>query len=386
MKSWKRKLRMGMVGGGEGAFIGGVHRMAASLDLQIELVAGCFSRDFENTRRTGAQLYLDPTRCYRTALEMAATESKLPPERRIDFVSIVTPNVSHFEHAKTFLEAGFHVVCDKPMTYNLEEARHLANLVEQTGLVFGLTHNYTGHPLVRHARKLFRSGEMGTVRKVLVEYLQDFLMVPHEKLGQKQAAWRVDPAQSGIGGTLGDVGTHCVSLLEYVTGDPIVALCADKSTFLPDRKLDEDVNALLRFKGGGKGVLAISQVATGEENGLKLRVYGSEGAISWAQENPNYLDVYRYGQPRQTLARGQGYLSAAAADCTRLPTGHPEGYFEAFATIYCGIAEAIRRHIDGQPLKIQEYDFPTVYDGVRGMEFITKAVESCEKGSVWVPL
>lgn len=386
MKSWKRKLRMGMVGGGEGAFIGGVHRVAASLDLQIELVAGCFSRDFENTCRTGAALYLDPARCYPTPQAMAAAEAKLPADRRIDFVSIVTPNVSHFKIAKTFLEAGFHVVCDKPMTYDLNEARRLVEIVERSGLVFALTHNYTGHPLVRHARHLFHSGELGTVRKVIVEYLQDFLMVPHEKLGQKQAAWRVDPAQSGIGGTLGDVGTHCVNLLEYVTGDPIVELCADKSTFLPDRKLDEDVNALLRFRGGGKGVLTISQVATGEENGLTLRVYGSEGAIRWAQENPNYLDVYRYGQPRQTLARAQGYLSAAAQASTRIPTGHPEGYFEAFATIYCGFADAVRSYIDGQPMPTEKYDFPTVYDGLRGMQFITKAVESCEKGSVWISL
>jgi predicted dehydrogenase len=227
---------------------------------------------------------------------------------------------------------------------------------------------------------------MGTVRKVIVEYLQEFLMVPHEKLGQKQAAWRVDPSQSGEGGTLGDVGTHCVNLLEYVTGDPIVELCADRSTFLPDRTLDEDVNALLRFKNKGKGVLTISQVATGEENGLKLRVYASEGAISWAQENPNYLEVYKYGEPRQTLTRGQGYLSAPAADCTRIPTGHPEGYLEAFATIYCGVTEALRRHIDGNPLNTEEYKFPTVYDGRRGLQFIHAAVESAKAGSVWVQL
>jgi predicted dehydrogenase len=212
-------------------------------------------------------------------------------------------------------------------------------------------------------------------------------MVPHEKLGHKQAAWRVDPEQSGVGGTLGDVGSHCVNLLEYVTGDPIVELCADKSTFLPSRKLDEDVNVLLRFQGGGKGVLTISQVATGEENDLRLRVYASEGAIVWHQENPNELGLFRYGQPRQTLTRGHGeYLSEPANCVTRIPTGHPEGYFEAFATIYCGVVEAIRRHIDGQPLRTEEYDFPTVYDGLRGMRFITKAVESCERGSVWVKL
>ena len=386
MDSWKRKLRMGMVGGGQGAFIGGVHRIAATLDQQVQLAAGCFSQDPANTRITGEQLYLDPARCYDTAEEMAVAEAQLPEDKRVDFVSIVTPNVSHFAIAKTFLDAGFHVVCDKPMTHTLDEAKKLAKLVDESGLVFALTHNYTGHPLVRHARHLFQSGEMGTVRKVLVEYLQDFLMVPHEKLGQKQAAWRVDPAQAGIGGTMGDVGTHCVNLLEYVTGDAITELCADKSTFLPDRTLDEDVNALLRFKGGGKGVLSISQVATGEENGLILRVYASEGAIKWAHENPNYLEVYRYGEPRQTLTRAQGYLSEPAAASTRIPPGHPEGYLEGFATIYVGVVEAIRRHIDGNPMNTEDYGFPTVNDGLRGMQFIYKTVESCNSGSTWVKL
>jgi predicted dehydrogenase len=384
MESWKRKLRMGMVGGGQGAFIGGVHRMAAALDQQIELVAGCFSRDSENTQETGKQLYLDPSRCYSTFEEMAAKEASLPEDRRVDFVSIVTPNISHFPIARTFLEAGFHIVCDKPMTYTLEEAEQLAQIVAETGQVFALTHNYTGHPLIRHARHLFESGEMGVVRKVIVEYLQDFLMVPHEKLGQKQAAWRVDPAQSGIGGTLGDVGTHAVNLLEYVTGDLVSELCADKTTFLPDRTLEEDVNALLRLKGGGKGVLTISQIATGEENNLKLKIYGVKGAVHWAQEDPNSLEVWRYGEPRRVLRPGQGYLSSAAADVSRIPQGHPEGYLEAFATIYCGFVQAVRRAIDGNPLKTEEYDFPTVHDGVRGMQFIYRAVESCENGSSWV--
>ncbi|MDX1435297.1 MAG: Gfo/Idh/MocA family oxidoreductase [Anaerolineales bacterium] len=386
MESWKRKLRMGQVGGGQGAFIGEVHRMVAALDGQIELVAGSFSQDPENTKLTGQQLYLDPNRCYDTYEQMAATEAQLPEDQRIDFVSIVTPNVSHYAIAETFLNAGIHVVCDKPMTYTLEEAELLVKLVEDTGLVFALTHNYTGHPLIRHARGMFQSGEMGTVRKAIVEYLQDFLMVPHEKLGHKQAEWRCDPARSGIGGTMGDVGTHCVNLLEYVTGDPISELAADKSTFLPDRQLDEDVNALLRFKGGGKGVLSISQVATGEENGLTLRVYGSEGAIKWAQENPNYLEVYRYGEPRQVLTRGQDYLVHEAAEATRIPTGHPEGYLEAFGNIYVGVTEAIRAYIDGNPLKTQDYNFPTVYDGLRGMQFIYAAVESDSKNSAWVPL
>ena len=386
MDSWSRKLRMGMVGGGQGAFIGAVHRVVAALDQQIEVAAGCFSRDPENTQETGRQLYLNPARCYDTYEEMAQKEAALPADQRIDFVTIVTPNNLHFPIAETFLKAGFHIVCDKPMTFTLQEAEALVKLVEESGLVFALTHNYTGHPLIRHARSLFQSGEMGTVRKVIVEYLQDFLMVPHEKLGQKQAAWRVDPAQSGEGGTLGDVGSHCVNLLEYVTGDPIIQLCADKSTFLPDRQLDEDVNALLRFKGGGKGMLTISQIATGEENGLTLRVYGSEGAILWAQENPNYLQFYKYGQPRQTLTRGQEYLSDPAKGSTRIPTGHPEGYLEAFATIYCGVAEALRRHIEGNPMKTEEYDFPTVYDGLRGMQFISKAVQSATEGSVWIEM
>ena len=361
--------------------------MAAALDQQAELVAGCFSRDPENTRITGEQLYADPARCYATYQEMAARESELPADRRIDFVSVVTPNASHFDISRAFLEAGIHVVCDKPMTYSLAEADELCRLVERTGLVFGLTHNYTGHPLIRHARQLFRSGQMGTVRKVIVEYLQDFLSVPHEKLGQKQASWRVDPAQAGAGGTLGDLGVHCLNLLEYVTGDPVASICADTSTFLPDRTLDEDANILLRLKGGGKGVLTISQIATGEENGLRLRVYASEGAILWAQEDPNQMQFYRYGEPRQTLTRGRGeYLDESAGAVTRIPPGHPEGYLEAFATIYCGAVEAIRRHLEGAPLKPEEYGCPNVYDGRRGLEFIEKAVESSGRDAVWVEM
>jgi predicted dehydrogenase len=377
---------MGMVGGGQGAFIGGVHRMVAALDQQIELVSGCFSREAANTLETGARLYLDPKRCYRSYQEMAESEAKLPAERRIDFVSIVTPNNLHFPVAKKFLESGFHVVCDKPLTSSLDEARELARLVQKTGLVFALTHNYTGAPLVRHARELFRSGEMGAVRKVIVEYLQDWLARPQEKEGNKQAIWRLDPKQAGQGGGLGDIGSHALNLMEYITGDPVVALCSDKSTFLPGRVLDEDVNVLLRFKGGGKGVLTISQIAIGEENNLNIRAYGSAGAVRWAQENPNHLEVCRYGQPRQVLTRGSAYLSEAAKSATRVPTGHPEGYLESFANIYCGVVEAIRAFLDGQPMPLERYSFPTVQDGVRGMEFIEKAVESCAKGSVWLNL
>jgi predicted dehydrogenase len=260
-------------------------------------------------------------------------------------------------------------------------------VVETSGKVFGLTFNYTGFPLVRHARDLFRAGGMGQVRKVFVEYIQDFLNVAHEKLGQKQAMWRTDPAQSGIVGTLGDIGTHCFNLVEYITGDKIVQLCADMSIFLPDRKLDEDTNMLLRFAGGGKGVLAVSQVSTGEDNGLRLKAYAAEGAVLWDQENPNYLSVYRYGEPRQTLMRAHGnYLSESATEITRLPSGHQEGYLEAFANIYNGVFEAIRAELEGRPMKTAEYKFPTVYDGARAQRFIAKAVESYQKGAVWVDL
>ncbi|MGE0407420.1 MAG: Gfo/Idh/MocA family oxidoreductase, partial [Candidatus Korobacteraceae bacterium] len=387
MNSWKRKLRMGMVGGGQGAFIGAVHRLVAALDGQVELAAGVFSRDPQNSRATGAQLYLDPARIYSSYEAMAASETKLPPDKRIDFVSIVTPNNAHFGPAKAFLEAGIHVICDKPLAFTIEEAEELERIVERTGLVFALTHNYTGYPMVRHARQLFQSGEMGTVRKVIVEYLQDWLMDAEEVRGSKQAAWRTNPAESGIGGAIGDIGTHAINLAEYVTNDPVVEICADKTIFVPGRKLDDDCNALLRLQGGGKGLFTVSQVATGQENGLRLRVYGSKGSILWAQEDPNYLHVWRHGKPRETLSRGRSeYLSPEVMAISRTPWGHPEGYLEAFANIYVGAVEAIRRHIDGKPMTTAEYAFPTVYDGVRGMLFIYAVVESADKGAVWVQM
>jgi predicted dehydrogenase len=378
---------MGMVGGGQGAFIGAVHRLAAQLDGQAELVAGAFSRDFENTRATGAELHLDPARLYRSYEEMAAAEAALPADTRIDFVSIVTPNHAHFGPAKAFLEAGCHVVCDKPLTLTLDEAVELVGVVERTGRVFALTHNYTGYPLIRHARHLFASGEMGRVRKVIVEYLQDWLIEPLERRGSKQAEWRTNPAQSGIGGAVGDIGTHALNLAEFVTGDPVAAVCADTSICVPNRQLDDDMNALLRFDGGGKGVLTISQVATGEENGLRLRVYAEKGAILWTQENPNYMSLYRHGQPRETLSRGRSeYLAPGAMAATRIPWGHPEGYLEAFANIYRGAFEAMRRSLDGRPMRTADYDFPTVYDGLRGMQFIYAAVDSAKRGAAWVTL
>lgn len=375
-----------MVGGGQGAFIGGVHRMAAALGQQIDLVAGCFSRDPANTQQTGRELYLDPARCYADFETMAEAEARRPVGDRIDFVSIVTPNRTHYPIARAFLARGIHVLCDKPMTFAVGEARELAALVERTGLVFGLTHNYTGHPLVRHARELFRDGAMGQVRKVIVEYLQDFLAYPHERHGQKQAVWRVDPEQAGEGGTLGDCGSHALNLLEYIIGPEVVSVCADRSTFLPGRTLDEDVNILVRLRGGGKGSMTVSQIATGEENALTIRIYAEKGAIKWAQENPNYLELYRYGAERCTLTRASGYLSPAAAAVTRVPTGHPEGYLEAFATIYDGFACAVRAHLDGRPLPLRDYAFPTVRDGLRGMEFIHAAVTSARQDARWVAL
>ena len=378
---------MGMVGGGQGAFIGAVHRMAAALDQQIELVAGVFSRDATNSVITGQQLFLDPSRVYRSYAEMAAGEAQLPPERRIDFVSIVTPNSAHFGPAKAFLERGFHVICDKPLTLTLAEADELMALVERTHLIFAVTYNYTGYPLIRHARHLFESGQMGAVRKVLVEYLQGWLVEPEEKRGSKQAAWRTNPAESGIGGAVGDIGTHALHLAEYVTNDAVVQICVDKSTFLPDRLLDEDANVLLRFRGGGKGVLTVSQIATGEENGLRLRVYAERGALLWAQEEPNSLRLYRHGHPRQTLMRGRSeYLAPDAMACTRIPWGHPEGYLEAFANIYMAAIRAIRRHVEGRPTAPAEYDFPTVHDGRRGVQFVHRAVESANAGATWVDL
>jgi len=382
-----RKIRYAMVGGGPGAFIGAVHRKAAALDGEIELVGGAFSSSAEKSRAQGAELHLDPARVYGSWREMMEREATRPAGERIDFVSIVTPNDAHFEPAKAFLEAGIHVVCDKPLALTLEQAEELARVVERTGCVFALTHNYTGYPLVRHARHLFQSGQMGVVRKVIVEYLQDWLTEPLETRGSKQASWRTNPAESGIGGAIGDIGTHALNLVEYVTGDRVGSVCADMTTFLPNRTLDEDVNALLRFKGGGKGVLTVSQVATGEENALRLRVYASKGAIVWSQENPNYMELYRHGEPRETLSRGRSeYLAPAAMASTRIPWGHPEGYLEAFANIYGGAVEAIRRHVDGKPMPPAEYDFPTVYDGVRGMRFIYTSVESAKKGGAWVSI
>ena len=377
----KRKLRYGMVGGGQSAFIGAVHRMAANLDGQIELVAGAFSADAKNSRTTGEQLFLNPRRVYGSYEEMAKAEAALPADERIDFVSIVTPNFLHAPVATTFLKAGFHVVCDKPMTLTLKEAKDLRDTVRRTGKVFALTHNYTGYPMVKEARELVRSGKLGKILKVVAEYPQGWLLDKIEAEGQKQAAWRSDPKKAGATCCLGDIGTHAENLGRYITGLEIDSLCAEFTTFIPGRVLEDDANLLLRYRGGAKGVLHCSQVSCGEENNLNIRVYGTKGSLAWHQEHPNELKFIAKNEPAKILRRGNGYLSDTAKKFTRLPAGHPEAFIEAFANIYLEAIAAIRASIAGQ--RGGSFDFPTVDDGVYGMAFLETAVKSASSNAKW---
>ena len=377
----KRKLRYGMVGGGQSAFIGAVHRMAANLDGQIELVAGAFSADAKNSRTTGEQLFLNPRRVYGSYEEMAKAEAALPADERIDFVSIVTPNFLHAPVATTFLKAGFHVVCDKPMTLTLKEAKALRDTVRRTGKVFALTHNYTGYPMVKEARELVRSGQLGKVLKVVAEYPQGWLLDKIEAEGQKQAAWRSDPKKAGATCCLGDIGTHAENLGRYITGLEIDSLCAEFTTFIPGRVLEDDANLLLRYRGGAKGVLHCSQVSCGEENNLNIRVYGTKGSLAWHQEHPNELKFIAKNEPAKILRRGNAYLSDTAKKFTRLPAGHPEAFIEAFANIYLEAIAAIRASIAGQ--RGGSFDFPTVDDGVYGMAFLETAVKSASSNAKW---
>lgn len=377
----KRKLRYGMVGGGQSAFIGAVHRMAANLDGQIELVAGAFSADAKNSRTTGEQLFLNPRRVYGSYEEMAKAEAALPADERIDFVSIVTPNFLHAPVATTFLKAGFHVVCDKPMTLTLKEAKALRDTVRRTGKVFALTHNYTGYPMVKEARELVRSGKLGKILKVVAEYPQGWLLDKIEAEGQKQAAWRSDPKKAGATCCLGDIGTHAENLGRYITGLEIDSLCAEFTTFIPGRVLEDDANLLLRYHGGAKGVLHCSQVSCGEENNLNIRVYGTKGSLAWHQEHPNELKFIAKNEPAKILRRGNAYLSDTAKKFTRLPAGHPEAFIEAFANIYLEAVAAIRASIAGQ--RGGSFDFPTVDDGVYGMAFLETAVKSASSNAKW---
>ena len=383
---FSRKIRMGMVGGGPGAFIGDVHRKAARMDGQIELVAGAFDINPKKSKQMGRELFLPSNRVYNTYQDMVEKESKLPADQRIDFVTITTPNSTHFPIAKAFLEAGFHVYCEKPMTMDVKEAIALKKLVQKTRKVFGLNHNYTGYPMVKLAKDMVKDGDLGKILKIDVQYPQGWLIRAIEKTGQMQASWRTDPKVAGAAGCMGDIGTHAINLAEYISGLQLKELCADLTAFVKDRKLDDDGNALLRFNKGAKGVLRSSQISVGHENDLAVKVYGEDGSLEWSQEDPNYLKVKRINAPTEIWTRGNEYVgtkSAAAGRATRLPSGHPEAFFEALANHYANFVDTLRATISGTKIDPIIKDFPDVKDGVRGMQFIEAVVKS--KGK-WVKL
>lgn len=377
------RIRLGMVGGGQGAFIGAVHRIAARLDDQYDLVAGALSSDPERAMASAVDLGIAADRSYASFEEMAKAEAARPDG--IEVVSIVTPNHMHAPAAKAFLKAGIHVICDKPITTTVEEARELVALAEQSGKIFALTHNYTGYPMIRQAKAMVDQGELGDIRVVQVEYPQDWLATKAEASGSKQAEWRTDPKRSGAGGCIGDIGTHAYNLASFVTGLELDQLLADLTTFVEGRLLDDDVQILLRFKGGAKGHLWASQVAVGNENQLKLRVFGTKAGLEWAQADPNYLWFTRFGEPKQLLTRGGAGAWDEASRMSRIPGGHPEGYLEGFANIYSEIAAAIRAARTGGKAAA-DVTFPSVYDGLKGMQFIEAAVASSQNGNVWTKL
>ena len=380
-----RKLRMGMVGGGTDAFIGAVHRLAAFMDNQIELVCGCFSINPEVSKSSGKLYFLPEERIYTTYQEMFKKESKLPEGERMDFVTIVTPNFVHFDPAVVALDHGFHVVLDKPMTFTLEEAYKLKEKLDETGLTFALTHTYSGYPAVKHARKMIADGQLGKIRKIFVEYPQGWLSSKLEDTGNAQASWRTDPKRSGKAGCMGDIGTHVHHLAEYMTGLKVTELCAELNVFVPNRLLDDDGAAFLRFDNGAKGVLMATQIAAGEENAIRIRVYGDKGGIDWEQMEPNTLRVKWLGQPMQVLRVGTSLDSAVAAHNTRVPGGHPEGYLEAFANIYRNFALTVRARANGEEPTAEMLDFPGVDDGIRGMQFIETVVSAGYNDEVkWV--
>ena len=385
--SKNRKLRMGMVGGGRGAFIGSVHRMAAALDGKIELVAGAFSSDPQKSRESGADLFLDPNRVYASYHEMAKQESALPHDQRIDFVSIVARNDLHFDVAKTFLESGFNIVCEKPLAFSLKQGKELAKLVEVTGKVFALTHNYTGYPMVKEARDLVAGGKLGKILKVVVEYPQGYAITALEESADGAISnWRMDPEISGVSNCIGDIGSHAENHARYIGGLEIAELAAELTTFIPGRPLDDDGNMLIRYEGGAKGVLFASQISTGDENNLNIRIYGSTASLEWHQEHPNDLVMKFAEQPRQILRRGNVYNGENCAKFTRLPFGHPEAFIEAFANVYLAASEAISDEVSGNYPRPEGYDFPTVEDGVVGMAFIEAAVRSSQNNAAWTRL
>ncbi len=377
------RLRYGMVGGGPGAFIGDVHRMAVTLDASADLVAGAFSSDRDRSRAHGGQLGLHPGRVYGSYAEMAEREASLPRGERIAFVTIVTPNHLHYDAARTFLEAGFHVVCDKPLTNSVEDAEALCRLAATTERVFAVTYNYSGYPMVKEACSWVAGGRLGDLRKVVVEYSQDWLAQPLEESGQKQAEWRTDPGRAGVAGALGDIGSHAHHLARYVTGLELEAICAELTTYVPGRRLDDDASLLLRWEDGVRGTLCCSQIAVGDENELSLRVYGTEASLVWRHGSPDTLEVRFADRPAQIHRRGQAYVGREAAGGARLPPGHPEGFIEAFANIYRAASGAIRADAEGRPPSEDELDFPTVQDGAHGVHFLHRAVESARAGR-WV--
>jgi predicted dehydrogenase len=377
------RIRLGMVGGGQGAFIGAVHRIAARLDDQFELVAGCFASTSEKSHASGAELGLPATRVYADFETMAKRESRL--RDGIEAVAIVTPNHMHWPVAKAFLKRGFHVICDKPLTATLADARKLAALAAKSPAVFVLTHNYSGHPMVRQAREMVAAGALGAIRVVQAEYAQGWLADPLEATGHKQADWRTDPARSGAGGAIGDIGTHAFHLASYVTGLEAEALCADLTAFVPGRRLDDDARVLLRYAGGARGTLWASQVAVGCENGLRLRVFGERGGLDWAQESPDELLFTPKGEPTRRITRGGAGAGSAATRVTRTPFGHPEGYLEAFATLYAEAARLIRARQSGTPPDPAAHA-PTAADGLAGVAFVDACARSSGKGGVWVKL
>lgn len=379
-----RRLRLAMVGGGRGAFIGGVHRIAARLDGRYELVAGALSSDPEKARLSGADLGLPPDRSYPDFATMIAGERARPDGAEV--VSVVTPNHAHHAAAKAALEAGLHVICDKPLALSVEEAEDLVAAAATARRVFVLTHNYSGYPMIRHARAMVRAGDIGAVRVVQAEYPQDWLSAPLEDTGQKQAEWRVDPARAGLGGSLGDLGTHAHQLVEFVTGLRIEAVLADAQSFVPGRRVDDNAHLLLRLSDGARGMMWTSQVAPGNENALRLRVYGDRGGLEWAQEHPNALRHSPLSEAPRMLSRGVGPLSPAAAHASRIPAGHPEGYLEAFAILYRDAAERILALEEGRDPDPLVATTPTVEDGLRGMRFVRAAVHSSRAGGVWTPV
>ena len=383
----KRKLRMGMVGGGRGAFIGAVHRMAANLDGKIELVAGCFSSNAEKSKLSGEDFFLDPSRVYASFEDMAAKEGALPLGERIDFVTIVTRNDLHYRVAKAFLAAGIHVICEKPLAFSLAEAKELKAIVDESGLVFALTHNYTGYPMVKEARAMVKAGKLGRILKIVAEYPQGYAIGALKEAADGAISnWRMDPSVAGVSNCIGDIGSHAENLARYISGLELESVAADLNTFIPGRPLDDDGSMLVRYEGGARGVLYASQISTGDENNLNIRIYGTEASIEWHQEHPNELVVKFAEAPRQVWRRGNSYNGPEASKNTRLPFGHPEAFIEAFANVYLAAAEAISDSLAGTYPRAEGYDFPTVNDGVEGMAFIEAAVKSSKANSAWTKL